>query len=396
MLRWILFLLVVLAAAIGLGLMLEHEPGLVRVYYGGDVWESSLAVFALLNVLGLLAVWAVVAIVGWVWQFPSRLREANRRRKQLRARHALTQGLIEIAEGEWRKGEKRLVRHARNSEMPLINYLAAARAAQLMQEDERRDTYLKAAYETTPAATNAVLLTQAELQMAHGQYELALATLRRLQEIAPGHAYGLKLLARAHEALGDWQGLEQLLPRLRKTDVIREEELERLEMLAIEQAFRRAEDENALEAVWSSTPRRLRRRETVVSIYARRLMKSGAQERAEGVLRDALKREWTPELVLLYGDLKTKNPEKLLGRVEQWVKERGDDAALLAAAGSLCASAGLWGKARSYLETSIRLEPHPRTYRRLGQLLQELGQPEAAMQAFRKGLELCPLERAKK
>lgn len=392
MLRAIILLLLTLAAGVALAMMLGSEPGLVRVYYGGEVWETPLPIFAALTIGAMLAIWAAAALLGWAWQFPARLRAAQQRRKHTRARHALTQGLIEIAEGEWRKGERRLVRFARDSDTPLINYLAAARAAQLLLEDERRDAYLKAAYESTPAATTAVLLTQAELQMAHGQFEHALATLRRLQEIAPGHAYGLKLLARAYEFLGDWHALEQLLPRLRKTGGIREEELERLEILALEQAFAKAGNEDGLNNVWSNTPRRLRRLPGIVSTYARRLMHIGAQERAETVLRDALKREWRAELVLLYGDLKTATPEKLLGRVEQWVKERGDDAALLSAAGSLCATAGLWGKARSYLETSIRLEPRPRTYQRLGQLLQELGQPEAAMQAFRKGLESCPVE----
>lgn len=392
MIRWIFFLLLTLAAAVALGLMLEQDPGLVRIYYGETATEMTLAVFALLCLGALLALWLAVTILIWIWEFPARLRAHLARRRQIRARRALTQGLIEIAEGRWRDGEKRLVRNARHSEVPLINYLSAARAAQLLEQDERRDSYLKAAYETTPQATVAVLLTQAELQLAHGQIERALATLRQLQVQSPGHAYGLKLLARVYEALGEWRNLEELLPRLRKTKVIRPAELERLERRTIIEALKTAasKDVSALETVWRDIPRRLRRERLIISTFVRGLLQHRAGDRAEAVVRDALKSQWDDPLVLLYGEVRSSQPEKQLGRVESWLKQHGDSAALLYTAGSLCAMNKLWGKARSYLETSARLEPRAATYQRLGQLLQELGQPEAAMQAYRKGLELCP------
>ncbi len=395
MIRWILFLLLTLVAAVALGVGLAEDPGLVRIFHGGTAIEMTLAVFALLCIGGLLALWLLVTLVIWIWEFPARLRARLARRRQVRARRALTQGLIEIAEGRWREGERRLTRNARDSEVPLINYLAAARAAQLLEEDERRDAHLKAAYESTPQATVAVLLTQAELQIAHGQVEHALATLRRLQEHSPGHAFGLKLLARVYEHLGEWRNLESLIPRLRKTNVIRPADLERIEVRTLQEAFvaAAAEGPAVLETIWRNTPRRMRKNRGVVVAYAAALMENDAGDRAEAVLRDALKSNWDDELVLMYGDVRSSQPEKQLGRVESWLKEHGDSAALLYAAGHLCAANRLWGKARSYLETSARIQPRAQTYRRLGQLLQDLGQPEAAMQAFRKGLEMCPESR---
>lgn len=394
--RWIVFLLLTLVAAVALGVMLENDPGLVRIYFGERVVEMTLAVFALLCIGTLLGLWLAVTLLIWVWEFPARLRARLARRRQLRARRALTEGLIEIAEGRWREGERRLVRNARDSEVPLINYLAAARAAQLLEEDERRDQHLKAAYESTPQATVAVLLTQAELQLAHGQYEHALATLRRLQDQNPGHAYGLKLLARVYESLGEWRQIDDLIPRLRKTEVVRPAEMERIEVRALQEALRNAagQEGETLEAIWRNTPRRMRRNQDVVRSYALALLKNNANDRAEAVLRDSLKSQWNDELVLLYADVRSSQPEKQLGRVENWLKEHGDSAALLYAAGHLCATNKLWGKARSYLETSARIQPNAQTFRRLGYLLQELGQPEAAMQAFRKGLELCPQSEA--
>src|SRR5690606_14250792 len=104
-----------LAAAVALGVGLEQDPGLVRIFHGGQVFELTLAMFALLCLGALLGLWLIVTLVLWLWGFPARLRARLLRRRQLRARQSLTRGLIEIAEGRWRDGERRLVRNARDS-----------------------------------------------------------------------------------------------------------------------------------------------------------------------------------------------------------------------------------------------------------------------------------------
>jgi HemY protein len=48
----------------------------------------------------------------------------------------------------------------------------------------------------------------------------------------------------------------------------------------------------------------------------------------------------------------------------------------------------LWGKARSYLESSLAMEPRPAAYALYGQLLRQLGEEDDAAAAFRSGLAL--------
>ena len=57
-------------------------------------------------------------------------------------------------------------------------------------------------------------------------------------------------------------------------------------------------------------------------------------------------------------------------------------------AARLCLRNELWGKARSYLETVISLRPTPEAYQEYGQLLNRLGEGDAAADAFRDGLGL--------
>ena len=173
---------------------LLQDPGYVAISFRGYLIEMSVPVLAALALLLVFGIW----LLRWAILTPRRLGEAAGRYRAGRAGSKLMQGMIEVAEGNFARGEKLLARAASTSDAPLFNYLQAARAAHLQGHDERRDEWLKLAYEATPEAANAVLLTQAELQLEREQYEQALATLRRLEENSPEHSYAIALLGRLY------------------------------------------------------------------------------------------------------------------------------------------------------------------------------------------------------
>ena len=174
------------------GHFLLADKGYVLINFRGWVIEMSVPALALL----LAAVYLVVRVAARVWRAPKELGRAVGDRRARQMGDKLTQGLVEMAEGNWAKGERLLTRGLRGSQAPLINYLMAARAAQLQGADQRRDEWLSLAYDELPGAETAILLTQAELQLAHGEYERALANLRKIEERHPDHPLGIALLAR--------------------------------------------------------------------------------------------------------------------------------------------------------------------------------------------------------
>ncbi|HWN30937.1 MAG TPA: hypothetical protein VNN78_06165, partial [Burkholderiales bacterium] len=74
---------------------------------------------------------------------------------------------------------------------------------------------------------------------------------------------------------------------------------------------------------------------------------------------------------------------------ERWLPDHPDDACLLLTLGRLCAHQGLWGKAQSYLEASIGVEPTATAHRELAKLHEKIGQSEAADVHYRKSLDLA-------
>ncbi len=317
---------------------------------------------------------------------PKRLGEAAGRYRSARSGKKMTRGMIAVAEGNFARGEKMLARAASTSDSPLFNYLQAARAAHLQGRDDRRDEWLRLAFQETPEAANAVLLTQAEFQLDRGQNEQALATLRRLDENSKDHAHALALLGRLYFKLEDWDSLAELLPRLRKSSQLKPDTLDNWTIRVHKEMLNRAADGDAVAETWKGISRAHKSNATLLEAYYDGLMRAGQHDRVEKELAATLKSNWNGPLVRLFGLVEASDTTKQLKRAESWLKKHGDDPDLLLAAARLCLRNELWGKARSYLETVISLRPSPEAYREYGALLNQMGEADAAAAAYRDGL----------
>ncbi len=379
----------IVVVAVVLSSMAAHfllgDRGYVAIMFRGYLVEMSVP--ALLGIIAalILAAWLIRRVI----QAPRLIGEAAGRYRSGRAGMKLTRGMIEVAEGNFARGEKLLARAASTSDAPLFNYLQAARAAHLQGKDDRRDEWLKLAYEQTPEAANAVLLTQAEFQLDREQYEQALATLRRIEENSKDHSHALALLGRLYFKLEDWAALAQILPRLEKQSRVKQETLDEWAVRVRTENFANAADGEAVANEWRSLPKRLKDDVTVLEAYYEALMRVGLHDKAEKELSAALKADWRAPLVRLYGRVEGPDASKQLKRAETWLAKRGEDADLLLAAARLCLRNELWGKARSYLETVIALRPTTEAYHEYGRLLTQLGETDAAADAYRDGLGMA-------
>jgi HemY protein len=363
---------------------LLSDPGYVAINFRGYFIEMSVPVLALLTAALFGLIWLLRKII----LAPRRIGEAAGRYRSARSGRKMTRGMIEVAEGNFARGERLLARAASTSDSPLFNYLAAARAAHLQSSDERRDEWLRLAYQEIPEAANAVLLTQAEFQLDRGQHEQALATLRRLDENSKDHAHALALMGRLYFKLNDWSGLRDILPRVRKHGHVKPETINTWTVRVHQEALNQAADDATLALAWKEIPKPHRADVGLLEAYYKGLMRIGLHEKAEKELAATLKSHWLGPLVRLFGLVQGSDASKQLKRAEGWLSSHSDDPDLLLTAARLCLRNELWGKARSYLETVISLRPSPEAYQEYGALLNQLGHTDAAADAYRDGLSM--------
>jgi HemY protein len=379
----LLVIIVLVVSAFAANLLLA-DPGYVIINFRGYLIEMSVPVLLALFFLIIVSAWLIVKLL----RAPRKLGEAAGRYRTGRAGQRLTRGVIEVAEGNFAKGERLLSRAADVSEAPLLNYLQAARAAHLLGQDERRDRWLRQAYENLPEAANAVLLTQAELQLDQAQYEPALATLRQIEENSPNHGHALALLGRLYYRLEDWPHLSEILPKLRKYGRLDDATLSKWSLRVYQENLESAADGETVMAAWKKIPKEQKKDIGLLESYYSSLIRTGLHDKAEKNLATDLRRDWRPELVRLFGIVEGNDAPRQLKKAENWLKNHGDDADLLLAAARLCLRNELWGKARSYLETVISIRPSPEAYQEFGRLLNRLGEGDAAADAYRDGLSL--------
>jgi len=363
---------------------LFQDHGHVIINFQNYLIEMFVPILVLFVFLLIIGGWLLIKL----FRVPKKLGKAATHYRTKRADQRLTEGVIQIIEGNFAKGEKILARAARVSDTPLLNYLQAARAAHLLGHDERRDNWLKQAYEQAPEAANAVLLTQTELQLDQGQYEQALATLRRLEENSPNHNHALTLLGRLYFLLKDWNHLSVLLPKLRKYGRLDASTLDKWSQRIFIEEFNQTTDDVVL-SVWKTIPQDLKKDLPLLEAYYSSLIRIGLHEKAQNGLIAEIKKEWRDPLVRLFGMVESTDTMKQLRYAESWLNHHDKDADLLLTLARLCLRTELWGKAQSYLETVISIRPSPEAYQEYGRLLNRLGKRDAAAAAYQAGLNMA-------
>jgi HemY protein len=393
----IVFLLIVTAALVGIAI--SRHAGYVLIAYDTFRYESSLwAALGLLVAIALL-VWLLRGLIRLVTTSGGLVNPWSRRNRSRRVQVAIEQGQMDLAEGRWASAQRHLHRAAEAERQPLLYYLGAARAANEQGRYEDSDNLLERALERQPQAELAIALNHAQLQLDRGDSDGALATLQAMQERHPHNPQVLRQLQRLYRQRGEWSELIRLMPELRKDKVLPAQELAELEKRAWGEnlslaAYREVEGEAgpaglpALEAAWRQLTSAQRQEPTLVLAYAEQLRRHGADVEAEQVLRTAMKRDYNSHLARLYGLVRGSDPARQLQTAESWLKQHPDDPGLLLTLGRLCLQSSLWGKARDYLEASLKLQRNPEACAELARLLGQLGETDRSNQLFQEGLGL--------
>lgn len=394
---WLLLLLAIAAGLYLLSLAIEADRGYVLFAYQGFRYQSGLWAF-----LGLLVVVVVLYyLIKWTLRLLlSSTRLANpwsRLHRNRRVRLASEQGMLDLAEGRWARAQRQLTRAAEADSQPLMYYLGAARAASKLGDHEQSDALLERALNKQPQAELAIALTHAELQRNRGDSEAALQTLQAMRERHPGHHLVLRQLQRLYLQRQDWSALLGLLPELRKEKALPAAELDELERETWRGRLAEVGDGgleqgeaalSSLHKAWNHLSASLRHEPELIATYVEQLRRLGAQQEAEEVLRSALKRGYDSRLARFYGVLRGADPARQLQTAEHWLKQHPQDPALLLTLGRLSLQNQLWGKARDYFESSLKLERHPETCAELARLLAQLGELERSNQLLLESLGL--------
>lgn len=350
---------------------------------------------ALNLLIGMLAAafflsYGVLRLAIHTWRLPAYVRAFRQERHRENARQTMMDGLKAFFEGRYVKAEKFASTAMELQESPAINAALAARAAHELRAYARRDEYLLRAERLAPDEPLARLITQAELLIDQRHYQAALGVLKTVHELAPKHLTAMKLELKAQQQAKNWNQVILLAAQLEKRGAIEATQAKQLTIHAhLENLKRCALDTQALKEYWLKIPADDRLISKIAHSAAHYFIEQGDGQTALEIIEKSLDKEWDSELIKLYGLCLGKEPLKQIERAEKWLPSHTHDAALLLTLGSLCTRQELWGKAQSYLEASLSVEPSSEAHNALAKQLEKTKRLDEACKHYRQSLELA-------
>lgn len=383
--KWLVWFLALAATAVALTLA-SHNPGYVLLVYAPYRIEMSLTLFVLALLAGFAVLYQAFQLAFGILGLPEYVRRFRGQRAQDKARKSEHAALLAFFEGRYPAAERAARQAMQAGESYGLMSVVAARSAHEQYQPERCAAYLDELQSRDAAEATLGRITRARFLLDAKQPKEALEVLKPLREKGgKRHIGAMRLALRAHQMSGDWDAALSLAEQLEKVGAVDPLLAEQVRRQGWQEKLQAAgRDGVTLTRVWLSIPVALRRQPRVAATAARAWLALGDCQAAHPILNEALEAQWDAELVELYGDC---GGEGVLARIEQaerWLKSHPRDASLLLALGKLCMHQGLWGKARSYLDASLSVQPSRAAWLALGGLAEKLEQPEQAFDYYRK------------
>jgi HemY protein len=173
---------------------------------------------------------------------------------------------------------------------------------------------------------------------------------------------------------------------LRSSHIVEGDALAQREAQILAAAMQQVADAGVLAQRWSELSRAQKTDARIVAAYARRAVACGDTEAAIAAVEKALRKQWSPDLAQVYGDLPRSARHSPLKKAEAWLADHPNDPALLVVLGHLCRNEQIWGKAEDYLHRAIALGADADAWEELGHVHAAQHHDAKAREAYARAL----------
>jgi HemY protein len=382
--RALIWLVVLFAVAAGLAVAARYNDGYVLIVANPWRIELSLNLLVVLLVGGFFVLYGLLRLVAQTLSMPVQVAAFRARKRQERAVDALVNATRLQLEGRHGQALKRAQIAYDSGASPGLTALLAARAAGALRDEPRLRLWLDRAREHDAGFRTARLMTEAEIALQSRQFDDAHERLELLRASGQRHIAALRLSLRVAQARGESDNMLRLARQLEKHRAMSPEEalpIKRRANLAALQA--RDGDRAALAKYWAGLPDDEQADRRVAQAAARALTAAGDPATAQKLLERWLDAQWDSAMAEMYGESAGGDLLARISRAETWLKRQPRDARLLLMLGRLCVQNELWGKAQSYLEAALSVEPLRATHVELARLNERLGREADAQRHYR-------------
>ncbi|MDO9450015.1 MAG: heme biosynthesis HemY N-terminal domain-containing protein [Rugosibacter sp.] len=382
--RSLFWLLTLAALAVGLAVAGRYNTGYVLLVMPPWRAEVSLNFFLLSAAGGFILLYWAVRLVSHTLALPRAVAAFRQRRRLYKATTAHFEAARLLQEGRFghalRSAEKAWADHPVPGAAALIGW----RAAHSLRDAEREALWTERARAADDQGfKSARLMIEAEFALEERRFEDARAALQTLALNGGRHIAALRLALRAERGLGHWNEAEKLVRQLEKHKALTPEQALPLRSSVLREELRNLHgNKEGLLRYWRSLDVRDRAEPLLACKTAQALIAANASAEAQQIIEYALKDCWEEDLVLAYAQCTGGDVIGRIAQAEKWLAQHPRDSALLLTLGRLCRQQQLWGKAQSYLESSLAIASRRETHIELAQLFDQLENSALALRHY--------------
>ncbi|ACQ94718.1 HemY domain protein [Tolumonas auensis DSM 9187] len=385
----LIVLLVILAAALLVGPQLADHQGYVMIAVADYTIEMSVITAAIIAFVFYFLLLLTEGLLSRLFSVRRGIRGWWQNRRYLKAQRQTQKGMTALAEGEYQRAEHLMLRSAGQSDLPLLNYLSAAEAAHAQGAYQKRDEYLLKAGELDPQAQLAIQLTQVRLLQDQGEWQQSRELLEQLRQRWPQHPQILQRLRSIYQAQQAWQEELELLPLLRKQQLLSDDDFAAAQQQCYQAWFSKIlqeQNEDVLLAFWQQQPRVVRHTPQLKLALIDTLIQQQHYQAAFEQLAPLLRKQADEALWQRCAELKLSDYSQLLQLLLRQLKQHPQSPALLSALGHIYYHQEQYVPAQGYLERSVALQPTTRDQRALASIMEHQRLFEKAAEYYRLSL----------
>lgn len=386
--RSLFWLLILAALAVGLAVVGRYNEGYVLLVTPPWRAEVSLNFFVVGLTAFFFVLYFLVRLTRHTLSLPGAVAEFRQRQRFNKAISAHFEAARLLQEGRYGHALRSIEKSWADHPAPGAAALLAWRAAHNLRDTEREALWAERVEALDAKGfKTARLMMEAEFALNERRFDDAHNTLQILAMNGGRHIAALRLGLRAERGLGNWTEVARLVRQLEKYKALTPDQALPLRSSALREALRALRGNKAgLLAYWQSLDAVERTEPLLARDTARALIAANASDEAQQVIEEAIQTispEWDEGLVLVYSQCVGGDVVGRIAQAEKWLAQHPRDSALLLTLGRLCRQQQLWGKAQSYLESSLAIVPQRATHIELAQLFDQLENSALALRHYR-------------
>lgn len=387
--RFVFWIVGLFALAVLIGLASTLNTGYAILFVPPYRMEVSFNLLIIAVVVLVLVAYAVLRLLGLAANLPQEVRAFQRQKKLRAARHALREASISLFEGRYQRAEREALKSIDDEyadENRALALMIAARSAASVGDNAKRDGYLSRLESMPERIQLARHMVEAQIRMDAKQPLEALAAIERARAISSNLTSALRLELKIRMLLKQPEQVLQITEKLLKADALEAEQARRYRLAAYRQQLVGLGSEREVRDWLKRIPGVEKQNPDLVVDISRHLIALDTYPLAAELIATALSDEEqaTPELArelgMLAEHIDSQRRLTLMRDAENWLKSRPRDHMLLLALGRLALAEQLWGKAQSYLEASVAMQPTLCAHAELSKLFSTLGKDDKAAQ----------------